>query len=355
MDERRAAYEAGFRRAGLPLLIAGRTAATDIWTRALPVLALVFWAELLGALDLTWPWWQNALALLGGLLILLGAWGFSNRVRGRKLFALPQDVGVWELAGFVIIPALLPLILNGQPLSALVTAVGNLFLLALLYMVIGLGLFSIVSWAARRLFSQLAASLSLIARAIPLLMIFSVVLFLTTETWQVFADMNDATLAATTLLFVALGTLFLVVRVPREVAELEAEVGTEPPLSRDQRVNVGLILFVSQALQVLFIAVAVAAFYVAFGLLVIDNQVATTWIGHAPNYLYDGDVLGLHVLLSEQELRVAGAISALSGLYYAIAVLTDNTYREEFLTEVTDEMGSTFRDRAEYLALIATP
>ena len=116
---------------------------------------------------------------------------------------------------------------------------------------------SVVSWAARRLFSQLAASLSLIARAIPLLMIFSVVLFLTTETWQVFADMNDATLAATTLLFVALGTLFLVVRVPREVAELEEDVGTEPPLDRQQRVNVGLILFVSQALQVLFIAVAV--------------------------------------------------------------------------------------------------
>ena len=34
---------------------------------------------------------------------------------------------------------------------------------------------------------------------------------------------------------------------------------------------------------------------------------------------------------------------------------TDNTYREEFLTEVTDEMGSTFRDRADYLALVDSP
>lgn len=352
MESKRAEYEAGFRRAGLPLFIANRKAATDIWTRALPVLAIVFWAELFGALDLTWPWWQNLLALLGGLLILLAAWGLSNRARGRKLFALPQDVGVWELAGFVVIPALLPLVLNGQPVSALVTAAGNLAFLGVLYLVIGLGVFSVVAWAGRRLFSQLAASLSLIARAIPLLMIFSVVLFLTTETWQVFADMNDATLAATTLLFVALGALFLVVRVPREVAEIEASVGAEPPLDRLQRVNVGLILCVSQALQVLFIAVAVGAFYVAFGLLVIDNQVASTWIGHAPNYLYDGDILGVHILLSEQLLRVAGAISALSGLYYAIAVLTDNTYREEFLTEVTDELGSTFRQRAEYLALL---
>ncbi|MGH2905448.1 MAG: hypothetical protein ACRDKI_01610 [Solirubrobacterales bacterium] len=352
MSDSRTDYEARFRRAGLPLFIADRKAATDIWTRALPILGLVFWMELLGALNLTWPWWQNLLALLAGLAILAGAWALSNRLRGRRAFELPRDVGNFELAGFVIVPALLPLVLNGQPRSAAVTAFGNLLLLALLYVVIGLGLFSVVSWASRRLFSQLAASLNLIARAIPLLMIFSVVLYMTTEMWQVFADMSEATLAATTALFVALGTLFLVVRLPREVESLEADVGAEPPLQRPQRWNVGLILFVSQALQVLFIALAVGAFYIAFGLLVIDTQVATAWTGHAPDYLVNDDVLGLHVMLSSQELRVAGAISALSGLYYSIAVLTDNTYREEFLTDVTDDLAATFRARGEYMALV---
>ena len=39
--------------------------------------------------------------------------------------------------------------------------------------------------------------------------------------------------------------------------------------------------------------------------------------------------------------------------YYAIAVLTDSTYREEFLEDLTDEMRETFRQRAEYLALVA--
>jgi hypothetical protein len=32
-------------------------------------------------------------------------------------------------------------------------------------------------------------------------------------------------------------------------------------------------------------------------------------------------------------------------------VLTDSTYREEFLHEVTDEMRATFVARAEYLAV----
>ena len=50
---------------------------------------------------------------------------------------------------------------------------------------------------------------------------------------------------------------------------------------------------------------------------------------------------------------VSGALAAFSGLYYAIAVLTDGTYREEFLEEVTGSMRDTFRLRARYLALRA--
>src|SRR5215210_6632497 len=60
-------------------------------------------------------------------------------------------------------------------------------------------------------------------------------------------------------------------------------------------------------------------------------------------------VFGERVEISRELLRVAGGIAAFSGLYYAIAVLTDSTYREEFLTEVTGEMRESFRLRAAYL------
>jgi hypothetical protein len=56
---------------------------------------------------------------------------------------------------------------------------------------------------------------------------------------------------------------------------------------------------------------------------------------------------------SHELLRVATAIAALSGLYYAIAVLVDPTYREEFLDEVTGDMRLTFAARTAYLALRA--
>jgi hypothetical protein len=256
--------------------------------------------------------------------------------------------------GFVVGPALLPLIFGGQLTSALVTAAGNLATLAVLYGAIAYGLPSIVWWAGRRLAGQLAASVLLLARAIPLLMLFSVVLFLTTEMWQVFAVMDDASLIAIAALLVAVGTLFLAGRLPREVGALEESVITSrraPALDRRQRVNVGLVMFVSQALQVLVVSLAVGAFFVAFGLLAVDGRLIHTWLGHHADSLVDFDALGVHVVLYVELLRVAAAIAAFSGLYYSIAVLTDATYREEFLSELTDEMRASFAARMEYLAL----
>jgi hypothetical protein len=347
VDPRLADYEARFRRAGLPLFVAGTTARTEVWTRAVPVLGLVFIGEVLGAIDLQWSTLANVGALLGGFAILLGGLALANRARGRSLLARPRDVGAIELAGFVLLPAVLPAIFGGQTRSAWVTAVSNLAVLAVLYGTIRYGVLSIVAWAARRLGGQLATSVVLLARAIPLLMLFSVVLFLTTEMWQTFARMDDASLGAIAGLLVAVGTLFLVARLPREVESLERDVGGGPPLSRQQRFNVGLVMFVSHALQVLVVSLAVGVFFVAFGLLAIPASLLDTWVGSPPETFVTIAGVDVHTEL----LRVSAAIAAFSGLYYAIAVLTDATYREEFLSELEGSMRETFAARAEYLAL----
>jgi hypothetical protein len=90
---------------------------------------------------------------------------------------------------------------------------------------------------------------------------------------------------------------------------------------------------------------------VAFGALTIGPGVRDLWIGDNGNVLLTLHFLGERVQITEELLRVSGGIAAVSGLYYAIAVLTDGTYREEFLDEITGEMRETFRARAEYLAL----
>jgi hypothetical protein len=231
--------------------------------------------------------------------------------------------------------------------------VGNLALLGVIYAVTVFGLFSILRWAGRRLFGQLAGSLGLIARALPLLMLFSVVLFMTTEVWQVFTGMPDGNLVLVAILLVLVGALFLFVRLPREVDRIASSVGeAAPPLSGPQRVNVGLVLFVSQSLQVLLVTAAVGVFFALFGMVAISAKLTDTWIGGAADTLAEWDALGVHLTLTTELLIVSGAVAVLSGLYYAIAVFTDGTYREEFLGEITGEMRETFSERAEYLALI---
>ena len=342
MDEL-AAYERRLRRAGLPLLIEDYSAWEDIFTRAVPLLSLVVTGELLGAIDKDWPLWANVLAVLGGTAIVVAGVALVNYRRGRKRLSVPDRVGPIELTAFVLVPALLPLVFGGQVTSALVTAGGNLTLLLLIYLVVGIGLLSILRWTAERLVGQLAASLKLLTRAVPVLLIFMIVLFINTEMWQVFSDVSEGALLGVIALFIGVASVFVISRLPREVRALEQDVGADPPLTARQRFNVGLVMFVSQALQVIVVAVLVGAFFVAFGALAITPDVVESWIGQRPR------AIAGNASTSVELLKVSSGLAAFSGLYYAIAVLSDATYREEFLDDLQTSLHETFADRARYL------
>ena len=111
------------------------------------------------------------------------------------------------------------------------------------------------------------------------------------------------------------------------------------------------MLFVSQALQVLFVGIGVGVFFTVFGAFTVSPNVLTEWIGNAGHPLLRFPLLGKHVVITQELLRVAGAIGAFSGLYYAITALIDPNYRQEFLGDITEEMRSVFEARAAYLLL----
>src|SRR3954454_1204295 len=109
-----AATERWFLKRGLPHFIADYSAARDIWTRALPALVVVFLLELLLAFKAGWAWWLDALALVGAVALALTAWALANRARGRKAFARPDDIGRYEVAVFVVVPAVVPIVFGTQ-------------------------------------------------------------------------------------------------------------------------------------------------------------------------------------------------------------------------------------------------
>ena len=107
--------------------------------------------------------------------------------------------------------------------------------------------------------------------------------------------------------------------------------------------NVGLVMLVSQGLQVLIVSLTIGAFFVVFGMLAIDESIRTDWIGYPGDTLFEFDLFGEQLELTTELLRVAGGLAAFSGFYFAISILTDSTYREEFLEELTSEMRETFK------------
>jgi hypothetical protein len=275
-----------------------------------------------------------------------------NVIQGRPLRAIPNRIGKTELAAFVILPALLPVIFGGQVGSAASTIAANLLILLVIYAVFVYGLLAILRWVFSRLAGQLRSSLGLLAKAVPLLAIFALLSFTTEEMWDMFGKMAMFDYVAVIGLFVILGSAFLLVRVPRETRRLEREAGEDgPPLTRAQRFNVGLVLFVSQATQVLIVSITVGLFFVLFGLLAVNSDLRLEWMDTAGTPVVEFTIAGNDFQLTEELLRVAGGLAAFSGFYFAVAMLTDSTYREEFLEELISEMTESFKARTAYLKI----
>ncbi|MFI5690237.1 hypothetical protein ACIA58_00235 [Kribbella sp. NPDC051586] len=344
-------YEQRFRRAGLPLFIEDFSPTHDIFTRAAPLLVLVFLAEMFGATSLDWHWWQNLLAALGGLVALVAGFGLLNRFRGRPFWSLPTRFGIPELAVFVLLPALLPVVTQEQVRQFFGVALGNLLLVGVVYVVVGYGLIATIVWGLRQLARELANSVASFIRALPLLLVFSLVLFMTADMWQVFTGMPASFIVFSVVAFTALSTLFLLIRLPREVDAIERDAGAGPRLRPIQRFNVSISLVIRQWMQVLVVSAGVGVFFVAFGMLAISAHVYGQW-GVTPGaWSYHLTLLNHPIVLSASLIKVAVGIANFTGLYYSIALLTDSTYRVEFLDNISTELRDIFTARAEYLEL----
>ena len=347
-------YEQRFRRAGLPLFIEDFSPTHDIFTRATPLLVLVFLAEMLGDTSLDWPVWQNILAALVALAVLIGGFGVLNGLRGRPFWSLPTRFGIPELSVFVLLPALFPLATEGQVRQFFGIAFGNLLLVGLMYVVIGYGLIATTYWSLRRLAGDLAGSIASMVRALPLLLVFSLVLFINTEMWQVFTGMPVAFILFSVAAFTLLSTLFLMARLPKELDAIERDADSGPPLRRLQRLNLSVSLVIRQWVQTLVVSSGVGLFFVAFGMLAVNRHIYQSWGVDPGSWSYDVQLLGHPMVISAALVKVAVGIANFTGLYYSIALMTDSSYREEFLDNVTAELRTLFAARAEYLALRRT-
>lgn len=233
----------------------------------------------------------------------------------------------------------------------------------------------ILAWSLSRTTGTLVRLLPTMSRALPLLLVFVTFLFINAEVWQMAANLSPGLLWLTVLLFVGIGMVFLLVRLPEEVdrvddhvdaeflrrtcagtpleqacAELAADPSADPAsyaqVSGFARWNLILALLIVQAVQVLLLAGSVFVFFLVFGSLTMSESVQQAWIGGVS--LQSAPVLSS---VSVQLVKVSVFLAGFSGLYLTVSTLTDDTYRDQFFSSVTRELERAVGTRAVYLAL----
>ncbi len=82
-------------------------------------------------------------------------------------------------------------------------------------------------------------------------------------------------------------------------------------------------------------------------------ELSRSWVGGSVDVLAQWQLWGRPVALTTELLRVSGFLTAFSGFYFTVYMLTDATYRHEFLDGVLTEMREALAVRAVYLAALA--
>jgi len=337
----------------------------------LPLLVVIYVLRGLYALDLDEGVGFNLAALLLTLVVLVATWAIANLVRRRPAFAWPREVGPWELAVFVVGPAI-PSVLYGQWADALKATVLALVPLGVVYLATSYGMVPMLRWASERALALASSIGSVLRRALPLLLLSITFLFLAAEAWEVLGQLHGIAYVLVLGLFVSIGAAFVLSHLPgdvsaagtldswTEVRSLVAGTPAEaldlppagqpspPSLSSRERVNVALVGLFARTLQIAVVAAGVWLFLVAFGTLAVSEHSTAGWVGGDVNVLLSWTVGQSEMVVTEQLLRVAGFLATFTGLSFTVYLVTDPTYRDEFRTDVASELREAFAVRAAY-------
>jgi len=373
------AVERWFVQRGVPQAIFHYNASEDVLTRMVPYLVLVFLMGSLAGFGDRFTGWAQFGVAAGALAILAALALIVNRIRGRRPFALPNDIDVIEIVAFLL----------GAPLIALLFSddrgslwwkllLVNLALLVVGYLVTTYGAVPMFRWGVREVGVQLRGIVVLLARGLPLLLLFATFLFLNAEMWQVAHDLTPPLFALVIVLVLVPAVLFVALRSPAEIANLHTfhswgevdaicQTTDAPlpvravapdgpvdvvPLDRGERRNLTLLMIIAQVVQMLMVAVVIGGFFVGFGLLSVREETILQW-----TEITAGDfdplarvrLFGSDIVVTWELFAVSGFIAAISALQFAVSQISDELYREQFYESLEGEIRQVLAVRARYL------
>ena len=382
-EDIRADTEVWLTRQGLPHLIDDYSATQDIFTRMTPFLIIVFFAEVGFGFGNRFSGWAQAEIIGIFFLVSIGSGVALNLIQKRHIFALPRRVGALEIGVFILVPSLLSMIsaTNRVVYSFVTVAILNIILVAGGYLLTSYGVVPMLRWTLEFMWAQARDMVRLIARSLPMSLLFAGFFFLNTEMWQIASDYTPLFYAINIGMIVVSGLIFIFTRIPDEVMSLERfhsweEVreivsNTDSPLadveldeetakeefagvalSRGATSNIELLLLLSQVVRFLMAGLVIGVFFFLLGVFAIRRVVIEQWLrdDHISE-IWTGYIFGGEIMLTWQLVAVSGFIASFASLQFVVTTMTDKDYREHFFTDMVTRLREVLAVRRQYLTL----
>ena len=218
----------------------------------------------------------------------------------------------------------------------------------IIYAVVSLGVLELAVWSLRHLLENVPQILMLVARTLPLLLILVVFLLFANELWQVSHEIGGGRSYWRSWFCWWSSAAYLVVTQAREeIRHIEHRPATDHdellagttaggttlsraesagdlrPLERLERLNLVVLMLVSQFVQSLFVAVMVGLFIVMLGMLAVPVSMQEAWVGAPVNELISFTFIGEPRTLSSELLIASALLGGVCGLYFTGLALTD--------------------------------
>ncbi|MBK6764570.1 MAG: hypothetical protein IPG68_15495 [Micrococcales bacterium] len=375
--------ETWFSHNGLPQFVDGYNSSEHIWTRALPAMIVVASVQLVSALGSALTRSETVLPVVAVVVagLALVASGWWSKARRGYWFAPADRVGWPVLAGFLAAGVVAELVDVGQQVDGQVvgwgSVLGALFvqalLLAVIYLFTRFAVLAMIAWAVRQTVRSASDLYVVATKALPLLLIVLIVLFINTEVWQVAGSLNGLLLWASSGLLLVFGVLVTMERTHDQIETLQQDAPAEqvrqactgtplshaaagvssfgdPRLDRPQRRNLLIAALATQAIQAALIGLLVWLFFIIFGMVAITAPVQQVWLGD----LGSADVfwtVGEDHVLSRALIRVSTFLGAFAAFYTTIYASSDPVYRASFSDDIGASLQQAVDVRRAYLTV----
>ncbi|WP_156093927.1 hypothetical protein [Lentzea aerocolonigenes] len=372
--------EQWFVRQGAPTMIEGYGFRSHVLPRMLPALTFVAvgslaWLVLIRSTGLS-KW-----VLLGVIVVVMvSAWKLLSSFV-RRLPSFSRHTTIVLLVVYAAMPVIVPLlqyVANDEITTPgaegpdyewwvvplwFIAFFGLAFVATMLATTYGLG--ALLRAAIRHVIADLRNSVHLLGRALPPMLFVTLFLFFTGELWQAMNRLHWPRVSLIVLLFAAITVLAAAARLRDEIGRVEQDLrpeilkgackGTplagvdiaEPlqpkRLNGRQGRNLLVMLAIRQLVQAAVVGLALYAFFVVLGLIVVTPEIAEQWIG--------GTVAMSWLGVPSAMLRNATLFAAFGSMYFSVISMSDAEHRRQFFAPLIEKVERTLEVRAVYLTV----